>query len=374
MQSLIDKLRGVEAEALRLSILDITPDRRDAKKIYEERLHKLEACHSRSWFGDHTSTYYRNFEVPPAGRSFDVEWGFIVGLNGSNNSDWRTYSRDEIRQFVFANIGEDIFYEYNNLAEEIETSFSALRDQTLDVVELFSKKADSNIYERYAAKLKDEFVPYSIADYINGHLMSAPRMTRDSEQLSKGSVVPAHLQYLSSIQSVVVNKKKLIRFSSLIRNIIEISSFTHMEKEMSMTKPRIFIGHGRSEQWRVLKDFLNEKLKLNYDEFNRVSAAGLGTQERLKEMIDHCGFAFLVLTAEDVHDDQSAHARENVVHEAGLFQGRLGWRKAILLLEEGCSEFSNIVGLGQIRFPKGKISGCFEEVRAVLAREAVISE
>lgn len=68
------------------------------------------------------------------------------------------------------------------------------------------------------------------------------------------------------------------------------------------------------------------------------------------------------------------HARENVVHEVGLFQGHLGFRKAIILLEEGCSEFSNIVGLSQIRFPQSNISACFEEIRLVLEREGIIEE
>lgn len=62
----------------------------------------------------------------------------------------------------------------------------------------------------------------------------------------------------------------------------------------------------------------------------------------------------------------------NVVHEAGLFQGRLGFTKAIVLLEEGCEEFSNIQGLGQIRFPKGNIAPAFEEIRRVLEREGLI--
>jgi len=62
----------------------------------------------------------------------------------------------------------------------------------------------------------------------------------------------------------------------------------------------------------------------------------------------------------------------NVIHEAGLFQGRLGFMKAILLIEEGCAEFSNIHGRGQIRFPQGKISPAFEEVRLVLGREGLI--
>jgi predicted nucleotide-binding protein len=62
----------------------------------------------------------------------------------------------------------------------------------------------------------------------------------------------------------------------------------------------------------------------------------------------------------------------NVVHEAGLFQGRLGFSRAIVMLEEGCEQFSNIEGLGQIRFPQGNISAVFEEVRRVLEREGLI--
>lgn len=89
-------------------------------------------------------------------------------------------------------------------------------------------------------------------------------------------------------------------------------------------------------------------------------------------MLLHAEFAFLIMTAEDEHADSTLHARENVVHEVGLFQGKLGPRRAIILLEEGCREFSNIIGLSQLRFPKGHISAAFEDIRRVLEREEVI--
>lgn len=136
---------------------------------------------------------------------------------------------------------------------------------------------------------------------------------------------------------------------------------------------KIFIGHGRSPLWRELKDFLAERLGLSWDEFNRESVAGFTTFERISQMLTEAGFAFLIMTAEDEYADTSLHARENVVHEVGLFQGRLGPKKAIILLEEGCKEFSNIIGLSQIRFPKGHISAAFEEIRRVLEREGIIT-
>lgn len=80
------------------------------------------------------------------------------------------------------------------------------------------------------------------------------------------------------------------------------------------------------------------------------------------------------MTAEDEMADGSLQARMNVIHEAGLFQGRLGFSRAIVMLEEGCTEFSNVAGLGQIRFPRGNIAAAaFEEVRRVLEREGLIA-
>ena len=84
---------------------------------------------------------------------------------------------------------------------------------------------------------------------------------------------------------------------------------------------KVFIGHGQSAVWRELKDFLQDRLHLPWDEFNREAVAGLTTFERLSEMLSAASFAFLIMTAEDEHLDATVHARENVVHEVGLFQG-----------------------------------------------------
>ena len=135
----------------------------------------------------------------------------------------------------------------------------------------------------------------------------------------------------------------------------------------------VFIGHGRSLVWKDLKDFIQDRLRLPWDEFNRVPVAGITNIERLLQMLNNAAIAFLVMTAEDEHSDGTTHARENVVHEAGLFQGKLGFSKAIILLEESCEEFSNIQGLGQIRFPKGNIKAAFEEVREVIEREGLLN-
>ena len=134
----------------------------------------------------------------------------------------------------------------------------------------------------------------------------------------------------------------------------------------------VFIGHGGSPVWKDLKDFIQDRLNLPWDEFNRVPVAGITNIARLSEMLDAAAIAFLVMTGEDEQADGKLQARMNVVHEAGLFQGRLSFTRAIVLIEDGCEEFSNIQGLGQIRFPKSNIKAAFEEIRQVLEREGIL--
>jgi predicted nucleotide-binding protein len=88
--------------------------------------------------------------------------------------------------------------------------------------------------------------------------------------------------------------------------------------------PTIFIGHGRSTNWLQLRQFLSQDLGLSCDEFNTEPIAGMQTSDRIESMLATAHMAFLVMTAEDQHADGSVHARENVIHEIGLFQAHQG--------------------------------------------------
>jgi predicted nucleotide-binding protein len=90
-------------------------------------------------------------------------------------------------------------------------------------------------------------------------------------------------------------------------------------------------------------------------------------------MMQSSSMAFLVCTAEDEREPGVFHARENVIHEAGLFQGRLSFERAIIMLEEDCKGFSNIEGLTVIYFPSNDIAASFEKVRGVLQREGFLN-
>jgi predicted nucleotide-binding protein len=114
-----------------------------------------------------------------------------------------------------------------------------------------------------------------------------------------------------------------------------------------LTRPQspalsVFIGHGGDPQWRDLKDHLRDQHGITVTAYEVGPRAGLSVKGVLEKMLAGSSFALLVLTGEDIHTSGEAHARENVVHELGLFQARLGFTRAIALLEEGVKEFSNI--------------------------------
>ena len=216
---------------------------------------------------------------------------------------------------------------------------------------------------------------HSAADFAKAFLPHGQINTRDSIAASQGLRVAPH-------QTVVAEATALCHPSICAKELASISRqagshlirLSRQVRRDRLVGTNVFIGHGRSLAWRVLKDFIKDRLGLPYDEFNRVPVAGVTNIARLSEMLDASAIALIILTAEDEQVDGTTHARMNVIHEVGLFQGRLGFTKAIALLEEGCEEFSNIQGLGQIRFPKGNIAAAFEEVRLVLEREKLLLE
>ena len=199
-------------------------------------------------------------------------------------------------------------------------------------------------------------------------------MTRDTVVLGQGKQLPPHMSFIVQIKAIGHNFSVCDKAGEIARK-----AGSHLERKgkksnaVARIGTNVFIGHGQSQLWRELKDFIQDRLHLPWDEFNRVPVAGVTNVARLAEMLDAAAIAFLIMTAEDEMADGARQARMNVIHEAGLFQGRLGFTRAVVMLEEGCEEFSNIEGLGQIRFPAGNIAAAFEEVRRVLEREGLIS-
>ena len=226
-------------------------------------------------------------------------------------------------------------------------------------------------------QLKDkvgELEIFSISD-VERHLRRSGTTTiKDSKALEEGPKVPPHHTILSHVVVIEKTTDVVSSLAEMTKQAAEHFSRQRLQgRATSVSGTNVFIGHGHSQIWRELKDFIEDRLGLPVDEFDGVPTAGVTITDRLSKMLDDAAFALLILTGEDEQPSGQRRARMNVIHEVGLFQGRLGFQRAIVLLEDGCEGFSNIHGLIYIPFPKDHINSTFEEIRKVLEREGILS-
>jgi predicted nucleotide-binding protein len=346
-------------------------DTSDSEKILSAAM-EIGKSASGSWIGYQSLVYYRGFQQPPASAHFSKEWGLdnladMVGIG--TVGDWVTFVADDVFNAIKKRSGVSTIDDCIINCDEINKQIDDCIDKVFSISQYQHLPNDEYIAK--TIKTISENKSVSQNDFIS-YYRPKQLASRDARAIDGGCQTPPHMIIIASCMYVQRSKQRSQDVLSLIDKLINhIRNRTLKGSMMYQTGKNIFIGHGRSQDWRELKDFLTDRLHLSWDEFNRVPVAGKTNVSRLSEMLDQACFAFLVMTAEDETPDGKYNARLNVIHEAGLFQGRLGFDKAIILLENGCEEFSNVHGLCQIRFENGKIGSIFEEVRRVLEKAEI---
>jgi predicted nucleotide-binding protein len=339
----------------------------------EKAAEEVKRSFSGSWLGYHSRVYYKNLSPAPPGAHFSQEWGLKELFSDmGTHGEWREFDPKEVEAYIHEKAGNSDLTAARSAADNAQKIFESSKSE---VISILSNELEDGA-DGFLSTLKGEIEkleplsPHEVAQHWSP---KGAVMTRDTMALGQRTQIPPHILPLAEVASIK-------HAFNICRGAAEISrkAASHLERKSRKKRAfgrvgtNVFIGHGRSTLWRELKDFVQDRLQLPWDEFNRVPVAGVTNIARLSEMLDAAAIALLVMTAEDELADGALQARLNVVHEAGLFQGRLGFSKAIVLLEEGCQEFSNIQGLGQIRFPGGNIAASFEEIRRVMEREGLL--
>jgi predicted nucleotide-binding protein len=313
---------------------------------------------------------------PPPGAHFSQEWGIHDTFASQRTTgNWREYRFDDIISLIQKTAGNP---DISQQEKESETTKEFFEESQSNVLSLLSTVIEKRNDDKFLINLRDKIQKMKVfkdSDFIEVLRPSGSLISRDMPAITQGLLVPPHISVLAHVCAI---ENPFKTCGDLSKDVKKVASYLinlgRHENTDDHVGTNVFIGHGKSSDWKDLRDFIQNRLMLPWDEFNRVPIAGVTNITRLSQMLDNAAMAFLIMTAEDEQADGKQHARQNVIHEAGLFQGRLGFERAIILIEDGCEEFSNIQGLGQIRFPKGNISAVFEEIRKVLEREELIEE
>lgn len=128
----------------------------------------------------------------------------------------------------------------------------------------------------------------------------------------------------------------------------------------------VFVAHGRSPEWLAVKAFIEERFGVPVYSFESESWGSRPVTEALSEYLQRCSFAVCILTAEDTTDDGHLVARQNVIHEIGLFQGHCGFDRVLVLIEDGCDSVPAAAGPYSTTFPRHAISRTFWHIDRTL--------
>jgi hypothetical protein len=328
---------------------------------------------SHSWLGYQSNVYHEGLTPPPPGAHFSSEWGFTELYTMGTTGDWKQFPDGAVERAIRTRAGNPDINKCKNAFDESRKFFERQRDEVISILRAATGQHKNDPYIDKLVEEVEKITTLTAADFVTVMRPKGDLISRDSVAIMQGLWTPPHIAILADVYSMKSAKSAMESLSASVRR-----AFSHLDRiEKKSAAPErigtnVAIGHGHSKEWKDLKDFIHDRMRLPWDEFNRVSVAGVPNTVRLSAMLDAAAIAFLVLTAEDETADGKVQARMNVVHEAGLFQGRLGFNKAIILLEDGCEEFSNIQGLGQIRFPKSNIKAAFHDVQLLLEREGLI--
>jgi predicted nucleotide-binding protein len=218
----------------------------------------------------------------------------------------------------------------------------------------FSNESEIKDSIMYAEKIEDFFKRYRPTS--GGGIYIPP------QQMSKNQTTVIRIYKLTQ-------QLKTITDAELEEQITEIKP---KAKSISSGGGKIFIGHGRSKLWARVQLFLQDDLKLDTLTFESESRISESIVNILEQFLDEASFAVLIMTAEDETSEGKVRARQNVIHEAGLFQGRLGFDKVVILKQSETEEFSNIAGLQYIPFSGDNIEQCFYELQRKMKKSGMI--
>lgn len=288
----------------------------------------------------------------PTSAFIDDEFNLIDEIIKENRIKKTDNSRSINREYYFRSVGFswsvirkaiDVFQSQCS-GEDYRVSAASLyfmdEGVFVDNIDLFSEKYEANLLQRCHLTLEENV----------GRKKFSISMHADS----------------TTIELKSSDESDIARIIGIFKNCSEDERI-NIASEVSV-KPKIFIGHGRNSQWEKLKSHLQDKHAVDVIAYETGNRAGHTIRDILDNMSSEASMALLVLTGED-KTDAGLRARQNVIHECGLFQGKLGFDRAILLVENGVELASNFDGIQQLRFKRSRISETFGDVIATIRRE-----
>lgn len=226
-------------------------------------------------------------------------------------------------------------------------------------------KADISTYNDFSEiKYKTKYVSVFEAVFGQGnHFTTAANNTssgcgvKGCAEIMYGEI--SHEEFIRNIHEALLNLlDEAIDF-------LDMSADAEEHTGEDVVKNKIFIVHGHDEALKYqLSDWLRKigvEPIILHEQANGGTSSILDKLERYSDV--DCAIA--LFTADDVGSEKGKElqprARQNVVFEAGMFLGKLGKKRVIVLYEEGIESPGDLGGC--VYIPADKYDGWKEKLR-----------
>lgn len=161
-----------------------------AKKLFDAAI-SVGRSHSGSAFGYHSALYYRDFESPPLGEMFNVEWG---GLNGIAPG-WTKRDEDEVKRRIEELASQTFAVTEEALKAPLDGAKELLKEILIRLAPLH-RLPDGNREKKLLDGLEHfDWQDSAHKKYCAQAIKNFPGATRDSGAFHQGMVFPAHSYY-----------------------------------------------------------------------------------------------------------------------------------------------------------------------------------
>ena len=164
--------------------------RADAKAL-TDAARRIETSSSGSNFGYHSELYYRDFETPPSGHRFNIEWGSVNGPQPG----WGSKTPEEVKNRIEHISGREFEKTERDSAQLVASSKQLLDDILIALAPLHSASGLTKEEE-----LLNQLESFDWAEDVKNKICTAsmnqfPNMTRDSNAFPQGQRLPAYTHY-----------------------------------------------------------------------------------------------------------------------------------------------------------------------------------
>jgi len=242
---------------------------------------RIKESWSGSCIGYHSKLYYGEFEKPPRGEYFSVEWGGINGLSEA----WRERTTEEVKTAIEQLVGNE--FKVSLFEKDIENLAQETEDFETNV-ELFISSIVGKDSTHPLSELEKVEPKKKRKDYI---LNSIPQkaLTRDTEAVAQGKRVPAIIYYeavvfeaeylVTSIRQFLKGCQHFIKWYELQGSTDANSGTRFPFKDLSLLHPDICSKCQRLFETGAYPEAVEKNFKVVRDKLRSLTGHETGSLE-----------------------------------------------------------------------------------------------